>query len=159
KVKQLTNSPDAASGVSFAPDGSRVTFLRNSRLCSMKPDGTDQKVLVDSPRIVDYEWSNDGRWIVYSRADGSFASELFIIPAAGGEAKNVTRFATENIGVTWSADGQRLAYLSHRRGLTTLYVQSLQKESASPMAPKTTDIDFEDVHHRVKAVTNMEVRE
>jgi tricorn protease len=158
KTKQLTNSPDAASGAMFAPDGSRVTFLRNSRLWSMKPDGTEQKILVDTPRIVDYEWSPDGKWIVFSRADGSFASELYIVPAAGGEAKNVTRFATENVGVTWSGDGQRLAFLSHRRGLTTLYVQSLQKESA-PGVPKSSDIDFEDIHHRVKTVTNMEIRE
>ncbi len=158
KVKQLTNTADAESGVSFSPDGKRVTFLRSSRLWSMNPDGTDQKVLVDTPRIVDYEWSPDGRYIVFARVDGSFASELYIIPSAGGEAKNVTRFATENIGVTWSGDGNRLAFLSHRRGTTSLYVQSLQKDAAAG-APTSKDIDFEDIHHRVRGVTNMEARE
>ena len=49
----------------------------------MKPDGTDQKVLVDDAQVFDYDWSPDGKWIVYARVDGSFASELYIIPADG----------------------------------------------------------------------------
>src|SRR5205814_7078635 len=138
--------------------GKSVTFIRGGRLWTMNPDGKEQKMLVDVPRVVDYEWSPDGKWIVYSRVDGSFASELYIIPAAGGAAKNVTRFATENIGVTWSGDGQRLCFLSQRRGSTSLYVMLLQKDSA-PGVPRSNDIDFEDIHHRVKQVTNMEVRE
>lgn len=158
KVKQLTNTADAEAGVTFSPDGKRVTFIRNGRLWGMNPDGTDEKVIVDSPRVVDYEWSPDGKWVVYSRVDGSFASELYIIPATGGEAKNVTRFATENIGVTWSPSGNRLCFLSNRRGQTGVYVMNLQKDSA-PGAASSSDIDWDDIHHRVKQVSNAEARE
>src|SRR5262249_2200216 len=130
KVKQLTNTPEAESGVNFSPDGSRVTFLRSGRLWSMKPDGSEQKVLINTPQVVDYEWSPDGKWIVFARMDGSFASELYIIPSAGGVAKNVTRFATENVGVTWSVESKKLCFLSNRRGSVNAYVMDLQKESA-----------------------------
>jgi tricorn protease len=83
KVKQLTNSREAESGVTFAPNGKVVTFLRGGRLWSMKPDGSDAKLLVDAPLVVDYAWSPDAHWIAYARRDGSFASELYIIPALG----------------------------------------------------------------------------
>ena len=160
KVKQLTNTREAESGVSFAPDGKHVTFLRSGRLWSMKPDGTDQKVIVDTPQVFDYEWSPDSRWIVYARADGSFASELYIIPAGGGIARNVTRFATFNGGVTWSGDGKKLCFLSDRKGTRTggVYVLALQKEAA-PGTPSSDEIDWDDIHHRVTQPTTMEANE
>jgi hypothetical protein len=85
----------------------------------MKPDGTEQKSIVNEVQVIDYEWSPDSKMIVYSRLDGSFASELYIIPATGATpanpARNVTRFATYNAGVTWSGDGKKLLYLNNGR--------------------------------------------
>ena len=57
--------------------------MRAGKLVTMKPDGTDEKVIVKDGTVIDYEWSPDSQWICYSRMDGSFASELFIIPAGG----------------------------------------------------------------------------
>src|SRR5262249_54574801 len=106
KVKQITDTPEAELGVSFSPDGNRAAFVRAGKLMTMNPDGGDEKVLVSDRQVFDYEWSPDGRWICYAGQDGSFASELFIIPAAGPTpsepARNITRFATYNGGVTWS---------------------------------------------------------
>src|SRR5262249_9161129 len=97
----------------------------------------------------DYEWSPDSKWIAYARMDGSFASELYIIPAAGGQARNVTRYATYNAGVTWSHNGKKLAFISDRRRMPTLCVLSLQKPAA-PAAPSSSDIDWDDIHLRTE---------
>jgi tricorn protease len=158
KVRQLTNTREAEAGVLFSPDGKQVTFVRSGRLWTMNPDGTGQKVLVDTPEVIDYEWSPDSKWIVYARRDGSFASELHILPAAGGEARNVTRFATFNAGVTWSADGKKLCFLSHRRDKTSVYVLNLQKDSA-PGTSSSSGIDWDDIHFRVHQPTTMEASE
>src|SRR5262249_50266373 len=84
---------------------------------TMNPDGTDVKTLVKEPRVIDYEWSPDSQWIAYARLDGSFASEIYIIPATGATAKdpvrNVTRYATFNAGISWAKNG-KLAFLSDR---------------------------------------------
>src|SRR5262245_23842719 len=64
--KQLTNTREAESSVTFSPDGKRITFLRSGRLWGMKPDGSDQKVIVATPQVIDYEWSPDSKWIVYA---------------------------------------------------------------------------------------------
>jgi tricorn protease len=162
KVQQLTNTPEAEIGVSFAPNGLRVAFLRSGKLWTMKPDSTEQKVIVNDVEVFDYDWSPDSKWLVYARMDGSFASELYIIPANGGEAKNVTRYATYNAGVTWSGrrtypltspitstNGNKLAFVSQRRENFGMYVLSLQKPAAAG-APESRDIDWDDISLRVE---------
>jgi tricorn protease len=155
KVKQLTNTPEAEGGISFSPDGKRISFLRAGKLWTMNPDGSDAKVIVNEPMVIDYEWSPDAKWLCYARLDGSFASELYIVPATGptaaDPARNITRYATFNAGVTWSKTGNKLAFLSDRRGTggpQGLYVLSLQKPTAPEVKP-TSDIDWEDIHRRV----------
>src|SRR5205085_2453646 len=100
----------------------------------MNPDGKEQKVVVDQAQVFDYEWSPDGRWFVFARRDGSDASELYIVPTGGptvtNPIRNVTRYATYNAGVTWSADGKKLAFLSDRRNAANLHVMDLEKPAA-----------------------------
>jgi tricorn protease len=163
KVKQITNTPEAEFGVSFSPDGKRVLFVRAGKLVSMDPDGTKEKVLVADGQVFDYEWSPDGKWLCYARMDGSFASELFIIPATGATAedpaRNITRFATYNGGVTWSKTGNKLAFISSRKGNTFgAYVLSLQKPAGAG-ASATRDIDWENIHLRVKLPASMNTAE
>ncbi|HLN28055.1 MAG TPA: S41 family peptidase [Gemmataceae bacterium] len=159
KVKQLTNTPEAEIGASFAPNGKRVAFIRAGKLWTMNPDGTDQKVLVSEVQVFDYEWSPDSKYIVYARRDGYFASDLYIIPAAGGESKNITRFATYNGDVTWSARGKKLAFISERRrDEQSLFVLSLQKP-ATPNAPSSSSIDWEDIHLRVEQPAPLRIDE
>ena len=158
KVARLTDTPEVESGVSFSPDGKRVGFLRSGRLWTMKPDGTAAKVLVDDVQVIDYEWSPDSKWVVYARLDGSFASELFLVPADGGSQppKNITRYATYNAGVTWSNTGNKLAFISQRRQNPGVYVLPLQKPAA-PGTPdaKGTEIDWDDIHLRAKSVASV----
>ncbi|MFO0929390.1 MAG: S41 family peptidase [Gemmataceae bacterium] len=168
KVTQLTATREAESGVSFSPDGKRVAFIRGGRLWTMAPDGKDARVLVSEVQVFDYEWSPDSRWVVFARRDGSFASELYIVPAGGATAadpiRNITRYATYNGGVTWSGDGKKLAFLSDRRADARLHVMELEKPAASTATPTPTrssfgmtakapvTIDWDDIHLRVQPV-------
>jgi tricorn protease len=169
KVTRLTNTREAEAGLSFAPDGKHVAFLRSGRLWTMKPDGADAKAVVPDVHVFDYEWSPDGKWLAYARRDGSFASELYIAPAGGptpeNPARNVTRYATSNGDVTWSADGRKLAFLSERRGPANLFVLPLQKPAAPGVAEKpagpgaAVDFDWEDIHLRAQPVVPVPAQE
>jgi tricorn protease len=159
KTRQLTNTPEAEVGASFAPEGGRILFLRGGKLWSMKPDGAEQKVLVDQQQVFDYDWSPDGKWIVYARSDGSFASELYLMPLDGAErARNVTRYATHNGDVSWNNSGNKIAFLSQRRGTHSMHVMSLQKPAASGGStanpPAANAIDWDDIHLRVERPGN-----
>lgn len=168
KVTQVTSTREAESGLSFSPDGKRVAFLRGGKLHTMAPDGKDVKVVVNDVAVFDYDWSPDGKWFVFARRDGSFASELYLVPADGPTAdkpvRNITRYSTFNAGVTWSANGKQLAFLSDRRGAANLYVMDLDKPAAPGSTPPasspiftlgskpTVAIDFDDIHLRAKGL-------
>ena len=154
KVTRLTNSPDEPTGAMFSPKGDLITFLRAGKLWSMKPDGTDVKAIISDLQVMDYDWSPDGKYIVYARQDGSFASEIYIVPSDGSApAKNVSRYSTFNGDVTWSNTGGKIAFVSQRRGTYSMHVLSLQKPSADGGSPgKSVDIDWEDIHLRVERV-------
>jgi len=159
KVTQLTKTNDAEAGISFAPDGTEVAFLRAGKLWTMKPDGSEQKVIVNQTQVFDYDWAPDSKMLAYARMDGSFASDLFIINADGsGEARNVTRYATYNGDVTWSSTGHKLGFVSNRRRGSSMHVLSLQKP-AVPGAPTTSDIDWEDIHMRTRAAAPITAEE
>jgi len=164
KVRQLTNTPESESGLNFSPDGRRISFLRAGKLVTMNPDGKDVKVVVDNGTVIDYEWSPDSKWLCYARMDGSFASELYIIPATGATAaqpaRNITRYATYNAGVTWSRTGGKLAFVSERRGQgQSLFVLSLQKPAVPGASTPASEIDWDDIHLRVVQPTPMQVLE
>jgi tricorn protease len=170
KVKQLTNTPDAEWDVTFSPDGRHIGFVRAGKLYTMNPDGTNLKAVVDRGEVIDYEWSpaegtllsKTSKWICYSRLDDSFASELYIVPATGATAadppRNITRYATYNSGVTWSPS-HKLAFISQRRrNHYSVCVLSLQKPAA-PGAAATSNIDWEDIHLRVRQPSSMNALE
>src|SRR5262249_14575900 len=64
-------------------------------------------------------------------------------------AKNITRYATHNTGITWSNNGKKIAFLSERRRNQGLFVLSLQRPAVAG-APSSDDIDWEDIHLRVE---------
>ncbi len=166
KVTQLTDTREAESGLSFSPDGKKAAFIRGGKLWTMHPDGKDAKVVVDDVQVIDYDWSPDSKWVVFARQDGSFASELYIVPSSGptkeNPVRNITRYATNNVGVTWCASGKKLAYLGERRGVPNLlHVLDLEKPAAEAADAKTArggwtwgskapavTIDWEDLHLR-----------
>jgi tricorn protease len=154
KPKQLTDTAAAKVGAIFAPDGKRVGYISAGKLWTMNPDGTDQKIIVNDTQVGDFEWSPDAKWIAFAREDGSLGTEVYIIPAGGGVARNVTRYATFNGDLTWSARGMKLAFVSMRRQNPRMYVMSLQKPAVKG-TPASNDIDWEDIHLRVRPVADI----
>jgi tricorn protease len=133
----------------FSQDGKRIAFVRAGKLWTMNPDGSDQKLVVNQGQVIDYEWSPDSKWLCYARVDGNFAAELYIMPSTGGTARNITRYATFNTGITWSQNGKKIAFLSDRRHHQGLFVMSLQRPAVAG-APASEEIDWDDIHLRIE---------
>jgi tricorn protease len=118
-VEALTDSPAEEHSARFSPSSERIAFIRGKgNLVVMQADGSDEKVLLEHWSSLDYDWSPDGEWIAYSVDDMNHNSEVWIIPATGGPAYNVSRHPDIDYGPRWSPDGRSLVWLSKRHADT-----------------------------------------
>ena len=57
------------------------------------------------------QWSRDSKWIAFT-SDRDGKRQLYVISAAGGEARQISKVETAVSAFEWSPDGQSLAYVA-----------------------------------------------
>jgi serine/threonine protein kinase len=115
----------------WSPDGSRIVFdsYRNgpNSLYLKASSGAGSEELLPSPFgvKVPFDWSRDGRFILYLHVDPKTAADLWALPLFG-ERKPIpiahTQFE-EALG-QFSPDGRWVAYISNESGSYEVYVQA-----------------------------------
>jgi serine/threonine protein kinase/Tol biopolymer transport system component len=111
---------------SYSPDGTRIAFLSNRtgplEVWTSNADGSDPSQLTSDPdwaQVSDPSWSPDGKSIAYSAKPAPDAPlGIFVMPASGGTAKEVTTGSTDASRPTWSHDGQLIYYASGFTSIT-----------------------------------------
>ncbi|MDX3663342.1 VWA domain-containing protein [Streptomyces sp. ID05-26A] len=83
----------------WSPDGQTLAFTQDERICTVKADGTDTRVVVeDSGSIVrprDAAWLPDGTRLVFESSDVERPPDLWTVPVQGGTPQLLTRDASQ----------------------------------------------------------------
>ncbi len=141
--------------VAMAPDGSQIAYaLAVPRrpgeeddgpswveLHVVGRDGADRAYLAGDVTVSEVSWTPDGRGIAFLAKRGKDeARSLYVIPAAGGEARRIVGLATEITSYDFSPDGKRVAFLAKEeppKGRKDLekkgFTQEVVDESAKPV--------------------------
>ena len=108
-------------------DGNKLAFFRldngQAALVVSDRDGSNAQPVARFKNFTFQHprWSPDDRWIAYDYASASWADDLYVVPASGGEPRQVTHEGTLISGLAWQTDGAAIVY-SSARGATTLYL-------------------------------------
>jgi dipeptidyl aminopeptidase/acylaminoacyl peptidase len=124
-VYELTGVGDSR----LSPDGSRVAYAVStidreaneyrSAIWVASLDGSTEPRAFTSGEKRDGSprWSPDGRWLAFvsNRGDDKAQGQIYVIPAAGGEARKLTDLKESAADLTWSPDSTRIAFTSRVR--------------------------------------------
>ncbi len=132
---KLTLDPSINGLPVWSPDGSKISFMSNrggnQDIYLRAADGTgqDEPLLQSKQLKFPYDWSHDGRFIIFEVSAASTGH--FALPVAG-DHKPIPLFETAFFGCCsqLSPDDRWLAYVSSDSGQGQLYVQ--------PFAPVAT---------------------
>ena len=172
KTIQLTQSEEEESDPQFSPDGKKLAYIHglgDIMIRDMKTGRT--RTLIEGWNEPQYAWSPDGRWIAFSREDAEFNADIWIIPAEGGEAVNITQNPDQDIRPVWSQDGRKLGFISdqiaNNNDVWFVFLRQEDEEKTREDLEEENDdkkkkdekvhvrIDFEDIHLRVRRTTSI----
>ncbi len=111
------------ASLSFAPDGKSLAAAELD--LSNKQAGiftinlqTGEKVKLTAPEnpSVDHtpRFAPDGKSLAFIRYFSSFKREIFVVPAAGGEPRQITADDSRIFSLAWNAGGESLFFTSYR---------------------------------------------
>ena len=138
--RRVTDGPLSASGPDWSPDGRQVVFVRDSteplevrdqarpRLYLLTvADGAVRPLATEFVSNTSPRWSPDGRWIAFTCSHGrGEEDDVCVIPAAGGEVRNLTAaWDLDPRSVTWAQDSRSIYFNADTRGNVHLFAASL----------------------------------
>jgi TolB protein len=120
-LREIPTGPGAVSSPSWSPAGRDIVFAREQsedqriysvelrsgrvRLVHGEPEGLDNTDLTPS-------WSPDGRQIAFAREIHHERQNLWVVPAAGGAARSLTRASQfGQYYPRWSPDGRKVVFM------------------------------------------------
>jgi serine/threonine protein kinase len=125
----------------WSPDGARIAF--DSRrgnhydlyVKSSNGAGSEERLLESDQDKGAYDWSRDGRFLVYGSVDPQTSYDLWVLPMEGDRKPFVflkTNFQERR--AQFSPDGHWVAYVSNESGRYEIYVRPFSGTATNPAA-------------------------
>jgi dipeptidyl aminopeptidase/acylaminoacyl peptidase len=115
-----------------------------ARAQTKHPVGFDDLMKVH--RVDDPQLSPDGRWVAFTVANtdvdaNKLVSHLWLVPAGGGEPRQITWGSGSDNRPRWSPDGHEIAFISTRSGSPQAWILPLEGGEAHPLTSVPTGAD------------------
>ena len=135
KVEKVTETPGEKSSLKLSPDSKTLSYVRGLGELVLADPVTlqDRSVLDRTFSAQSYSWSGDSRWIVLSKDDNDFNTDVWIFDTTGVESPyNLSRHPDEDMSPAIDGKGRYVAWIA-KDGLlndTDLTIAWLRKADA-----------------------------
>ncbi len=102
EARAITPGKMSPSDIAWAPDGRSIAFVGKPPAPAEAREDSDVRVISRLRYKQDGEGFWDGRW-----------KQIFVVPAAGGEPRQLTQESCDHLAPAWSPDGACLAYTAN----------------------------------------------
>ena len=142
----LADDPADESSARFSPTGQLIAYVRSGGSAPglyVVPAGEKAKPSDAVPvgpgyGVSAYDWSPDGRWLVYAKRDSTGTTDLWVVANVGGTPVNITRYPGVNTNPQWSRDGRTIVFISNRNNPPGMFAMNVY---ALPVVPDPPNVD------------------
>ena len=111
--QKLSDLDALKNGYNWSPDSTQLAYTASDgKLRVVGVSGKDTKELSSSRygNIGTPVWSPDSKWLAFSKSDITRTTDIYLIPATGGEEKKVTFESFGESNPRFSVDGRKLFF-------------------------------------------------
>ena len=121
---RVTGANESEVTPRFSPSGEQLAYVRAGRQLRVRDLESGDDRLVAEGALWTYPftaseplvWSPDGDWLAWLQTDGRMFTNLWVAPAAGGPARQVSGLANSFAGsIAWSPDGETIYFDTQHR--------------------------------------------
>jgi tricorn protease len=149
QMKQISRGDSHKGQLRWAPNAKALLYTASDNKLYRYDLDTDRTAVLATTEVGGGEsgigspqWSPDGQWIAYHKADRTLLPHVYVIPSAGGPERRVTGpDSYSDSGALWTTDGKHLVYLAgldvgnlgqRGRSAAQIYSVALLPETADP---------------------------
>lgn len=118
RTRRITDSEHVPEhNPEFSPDGNQIGFTANGKIFFMNIDGTDMEVIFDDSLYVSsFNWSPDGKRLVFSAGEGSNLScyDLYLFEVEKNEVVKMVESNHHLRDPVWSNDEEWIGYVNEK---------------------------------------------
>jgi tricorn protease len=115
EAQKLTNLDALKFGYNWSPDSKEIAFTTSDSKLRKVNVSTKAVTELDASRygnISTPEWSPDGKWLTYSKADASRTTDIYVLSSAGEiEPHKVTFDSYDDRNPRFSPDGRKVFFI------------------------------------------------
>jgi Tol biopolymer transport system component len=129
----------------WSPDGESMAWIRSFKegyqevITVEIATGKEKQLTFDKKNIDDVYWTRKDVIVFSSNRAGN--TNLWVVPVAGGSPQQITKGGGPDIGISMSADGQKLVYLQQQR-ISNVWVANVDGSSARQVTFDDREIPF-----------------